>query len=657
MRLDPRRQLEEAKRLAVAAGALQQAILRRDHQACFEGVSACITFDATHFERHASDSEAELRRTMLEIVDSAIRGVLLADDAPADEWKRLMLPGKYGVLGYSSWMSNGRWLRIAGSPLPDTNDEELDPASLARASVDEQARRLGRYAFVNDGARPVDVEALHDALDPRLVPFFVDWVLSVYTISPAGLPDDAVVAEQEAAVDAMTKLLRGAPVAGSSFPISAVYDRPYRTERSIKDCAGAIAGGIAGSFLQTLRELVPTPDVPPEAQDGLAAAEDNGSLILASNCRDSHVSYRCMAPLLEGMRAAGAGVLLPQSSRSPFLGQFASGWEATSFEWIHDYEKPLMLENAGLCNRLAEADIDFLFYPEVTPANSSAWLATQRLGRVQATGYGYPITTGSAHMDYFVGGTEVEASSAGEHYSEQLVLIPGLGVSTTEPPPPSHARTRPVDDDELRLVSCSTLRKLKRPLLGAWREVLSFGHARMDLFPAMQPRELALHVPDMAATLGDVAVDLHPVVERQIILDTLVEADLYLDSYPFGGFNSLVEVLACGCPFVTLEGDQARNRFGAALLRRLGMPDFLIAKDWNGYVAAARRVLSDAGLRADLRARLADRDAVLAKLRDPDVHEHFEAARKWMIEQGPRNLRAGAPVRIRAGERPEALGV
>ena len=40
MRLDPRRQLEEAKRLAVAAGALQQAILRRDHQACFEGVSS-----------------------------------------------------------------------------------------------------------------------------------------------------------------------------------------------------------------------------------------------------------------------------------------------------------------------------------------------------------------------------------------------------------------------------------------------------------------------------------------------------------------------------------------------------------------------------------------------------------------------------------------
>jgi len=647
--------IDEAKRLAKAAGALQQGIMARDHAACVEGIGACISFDATHFERYASDKEAELRRTMLEIVDVAIRGVLLADDAPADEWKRLMLPGRHGVLGYSSWMSNGRWLRTSGSPLPDSNDVVLDPKALAAASLDGQARQLGRYCFVNDGARPVDLEAVLDALDPRLVPFFVDWVLSVYSISPTGLPEVELEQRQEDAVELMTRFLRSKALPGLSFPISTVYDRPYRSDANNRDCASAVAGGVGGSFLSTLRGFVPPTDLPEAARGGLAAAEANGSLIITSNWRDSHVSFRCMAPLLEGMRTSGAGVLQPQTSKSPFLGQLATGWEGQSFEWLGEEEQPLMLQNATLCNSLAEADLDFIFYPEVTPANSTAWLATQRLARVQATGYGYPITTGSPHMDYFIGGSEIEGPSAGEHYSEQLVLLPGLGVSTTEPPPPSHARTRPVDDDVLHVVSCSTLRKLKRPLLSAWREVLSFGPARMDLFPAMQPRELALYVPAMAETLGDAAVDLHPVVERQTILDTLVEADLYLDSYPFGGFNSLVEVLTCGCPFVTLEGDQARNRFGAALLRRLEMPDFLIARSWHEYVAAARRVLSDASLRADLRARLADRDKVLATLADPDVHEHFEAARDWMVERGPRPKRAGAPVFIRAGERPLTL--
>jgi predicted O-linked N-acetylglucosamine transferase (SPINDLY family) len=200
-------------------------------------------------------------------------------------------------------------------------------------------------------------------------------------------------------------------------------------------------------------------------------------------------------------------------------------------------------------------------------------------------------------------------------------------------------------------VSLASRQKLHPTLLAAWEAILG-GRARaeLELLPSVSPEQARRMVPGLAAHLPTTRVRLRPRVPREVVADLLVDADLYLDSYPFGGFNTLVEVLAAGCPVVTLEGSQARNRFGAAVLRRLGCPDWLIARDWAGYVTAARRLLDDARLRAEVRAAIGGRERVLAALADPAAERHFEAALAWMQARGPRaGRRPGPPVRVEAG--------
>ncbi|MCA9002949.1 MAG: hypothetical protein KDB61_13575, partial [Planctomycetes bacterium] len=308
-------------------------------------------------------------------------------------------------------------------------------------------------------------------------------------------------------------------------------------------------------------------------------------------------------------------------------------------------------------NAIQAADLDFIFYPEVTPANCTFVLATQRLARVQATGYGFPLSTGSPHMDYFIGGTEVE--SDGTDYSEQLILLPGMGVSTIAPPEAKTVRVRPYDDPLIRIVSSASRFKLNAKLLAAWESILSDRPmALLDMFAGMTHSQTTIMAPQMAKYLARGAVDLHPLVPRALLQETLVDADLYLDSFPFGGFNSLVEVLSMGCPVVTLEGNSARQRFGAAVLRRLDLPEFLIAKTVSDYIEAARRLIDDTGLRLEIRQRIGSRERVLAALSDPDLPHHFSAALEWMKRNGPSGpgkSRNRGPILIAAGEKPRVL--
>ena len=89
---------------------------------------------------------------------------------------------------------------------------------------------------------------------------------------------------------------------------------------------------------------------------------------------------------------------------------------------------------------------------------------------------------------------------------------------------------------------------------------------------------------------------------RSDVKELLAVGDVYLDSFPFGGVNSLVDPLELGIPVIAWEGETFRARMGAALLRSLGLED-LVATNETHYreIAAA---LARGGLSADTPAAL-----------------------------------------------------
>ena len=56
-------------------------------------------------------------------------------------------------------------------------------------------------------------------------------------------------------------------------------------------------------------------------------------------------------------------------------------------------------------------------------------LTNMRLAPVQCAAWGHPVTTGSSQVDYYFTCGEMEPPKGADHYTEQLLPLPGIGTA------------------------------------------------------------------------------------------------------------------------------------------------------------------------------------------------------------------------------------
>jgi predicted O-linked N-acetylglucosamine transferase (SPINDLY family) len=76
--------------------------------------------------------------------------------------------------------------------------------------------------------------------------------------------------------------------------------------------------------------------------------------------------------------------------------------------------------------RIAEAELDILFYPDLGMDVRTYFLAFARLAPVQCVSWGHPDTTGIPAIDYFISSALAEPDGARAHYSERLYRLATL---------------------------------------------------------------------------------------------------------------------------------------------------------------------------------------------------------------------------------------
>src|SRR5690606_21085262 len=70
---------------------------------------------------------------------------------------------------------------------------------------------------------------------------------------------------------------------------------------------------------------------------------------------------------------------------------------------------------------------------------------------------------------------------------------------------------------------------------------------------------------------------------KDMYMPLLEESNLVIDSYPFGGYNTILDALYLKKPVITLPGTKAYNRFAQSLLKDAGL-DELIAQNTGEYI-------------------------------------------------------------------------
>ena len=82
------------------------------------------------------------------------------------------------------------------------------------------------------------------------------------------------------------------------------------------------------------------------------------------------------------------------------------------------------------------------------------------------------------------------------------------------------------------------------------------------------------------------------------------QADVFLDTMGFSGFNTALQAIESGLPVAAWEGRFLRGRLASGILRRMGM-DELVADGDAAFVDIAVRLAQDAAWWGSVRERMA----------------------------------------------------
>lgn len=256
--------------------------------------------------------------------------------------------------------------------------------------------------------------------------------------------------------------------------------------------------------------------------------------------------------------------------------------------------------------------LDALIFPEIGMNDVTLGLASLRLCPYQLAGWGHPETTGLPTIDKFLSADRLEPPDAQEHYCEQLVRLPNLGVHYRPhhvPPsslPPTVLGLRPEPLFVCAGVPFKYAPQHDHVFVEIARRVgpsrfLFFEHDKFELSRRLLQRiSRAFRAAGLDPTLHLVSLPWQP---RAVFFAILRSADVYLDTIGFSGFNTFMQAVECRLPCVAFEGRFLRGRLGSGILRHIGL-DELVATDIDGYIDAATRLAESATYRAAIRERL-----------------------------------------------------
>ncbi len=260
--------------------------------------------------------------------------------------------------------------------------------------------------------------------------------------------------------------------------------------------------------------------------------------------------------------------------------------------------------------------------------NEITALALHRVAPLQVVNNSSCTTSGLPHVDLYVSGSLTETAEAQAHFSERLGLLPGPAHAfnyEADAQEPTTSWTRAslnIPEDALVFATAANYFKIIPEIQHAWVKLLAAVPGSYLLIHPFNPNWSSSYPIKRFCAEIDRVMQEHGVSGDRLIISTekfpsrsdvrelLALGDIYLDSFPFGGVNSLVDPLSKNIPVVTWEGSCFRSRMGAALLRSLGL-DELIAKDAASYHALVTRLATDAKTRTALRETI---EANMARL-------------------------------------------
>lgn len=297
-----------------------------------------------------------------------------------------------------------------------------------------------------------------------------------------------------------------------------------------------------------------------------------------------HAMFRCYAPVIRQLRSRFRLVGMCRSIDADDVGRA---------EFDEFVEVPLVdISMPALVDTINKIAPDVVYYPSVGMAMWWVAMASVRLAPVQVMSLGHPASSRSPAMDYVL----AEDGCIGDPslFTETIIGYPtGSARFVMRPDAEVPVSGWVYDPETLHVAVPAMLCKLNANFMSALREVSE---------KSKRPVVFHMFVNMMGVNLYQAAKEIRDwlptakVYERTSYnqyLGHIAGCHLHLCTFPFGGTNSNIDSMLLGIPVMALEGMEPHERFDAMMVRRAQLPECLVAKSRDEYVATAVRLLDD----------------------------------------------------------------
>ncbi|MCF6149962.1 MAG: tetratricopeptide repeat protein [Candidatus Kuenenia sp.] len=267
-------------------------------------------------------------------------------------------------------------------------------------------------------------------------------------------------------------------------------------------------------------------------------------------------------------------------------------------------------------------NLDILIIPDIGMTASSRILCLYRLAKVQCTGLGHPVTSGSKYIDYYLSCELMESEQSDTHYSEKLIRLPNIGIYYNIPivvkgNPPFN--TSDIPESKNIYGSVQSLFKYLPEYDFVFSEIAKRDRNAFFLFIEGSQGYVTGTFKSRLKRNFD-AVGLHvehyvkflPRMSENAFMLLFEQIDVNLDSIGWNGGYTTIGSLFMNCPVVTIAGEFMRGRHSSAMLKRIGVEE-LIAKSLDDYIEIAVRLGNDKDYKSKIIDKIKVNKSVLFK--------------------------------------------
>jgi predicted O-linked N-acetylglucosamine transferase (SPINDLY family) len=253
---------------------------------------------------------------------------------------------------------------------------------------------------------------------------------------------------------------------------------------------------------------------------------------------------------------------------------------------------------------------------------------------VQALWLAYPSTTGSDFIDYVIGDPLLTPMAHAEDFSEHIVQLPLCYEPTDEqrehPEPPERADCG-LPDDAFVYACFNQSYKITEEVFSRWCRILQQvpGSVLWLLVPQAEI-QAALQARAAERGIAPERMIFAPFVTPSQHLARLPQADLFLDTFPYGAHTTCSDALWMGLPVLTQTGRSFSARVAGSLLNAVGLPE-LAVDNAADYETLAVRLAEDREALTDVREHLWDNRRDLPLFDNSRFTAEFGAALERML--------------------------